>query len=213
MTGLFISFEGGEGAGKSTVLHKIETKLKAHHVNVLATREPGGNIIGEKIREIILDPIHTEMDMRTEALLYAASRRQHLVEKVLPALKTGTVVLCDRFVDSSLVYQGGARGIGIEEVRELNHFATDGLLPDLTLYFDIDPKEGLARIATNNGREFNRLDQESLSFHQEVRETYVHLQQQEPERIHTIDASGTVEEVVEATWKEIHPFLVKNSLL
>ncbi len=200
MSGLFVTFEGGEGAGKTTVLKEIQKKLEKTGRPVLATREPGGSYIAEKIREVILDPSHTEMDARTEALLYAAARRQHLVEKVIPHLERGGVVLCDRFVDSSLVYQGFARKIGVEAVRELNMFATEGRLPDITLYFDIDPKEGLERIAANKGREINRLDQESLSFHESVREMYLQLQHQEPERIRLVDAGQTLEKVTDAAW-------------
>ncbi|SES40568.1 dTMP kinase [Salipaludibacillus aurantiacus] len=207
MSGIFITFEGGEGAGKTTVLQKIKQKLEEEGRQVIATREPGGSIIAEKIRQIILDPAHTEMDRRTEALLYAAARRQHLAETVIPYLNKGGIVLCDRFVDSSLVYQGVARGIGVEEVLNLNLFATEGMLPDLTLYFDIEPEKGLARIAEHKGREYNRLDRESLVFHYQVREAYLELQKKAPERIHTIDASDSLEEVTRRAWQEISGFL------
>lgn len=207
MKGTFVTFEGGEGAGKTTVLHNLYTKLKREGYPVIATREPGGSEIAEKIREIILDTSHTAMDARTEALLYAASRRQHLMETVIPHLEKGGIVLCDRFVDSSLVYQGFARNIGVEAVRELNNFATEGITPALTLYFDIEPAQGLQRIAENKGREINRLDQESLAFHEAVRNMYLQLQEQEPDRIQQIDAGGTVDEVTEAAWQALSPHL------
>ncbi|TMW69977.1 dTMP kinase [Alteribacter natronophilus] len=204
MKGRFITFEGGEGAGKTTVLRAIQKKLENAGYQVLTTREPGGSVIAEKIRDVILDTRHTEMDNRTEALLYAAARRQHLVEKVLPALEEGAVVLCDRFIDSSIVYQGVARGIGTDEVREMNLFATAGLMPDLTLFFDVDPETGLSRIGKNEGREINRLDQEDLAFHYRVQEAYRSLASAEPERILTVDAGKTEEEVE----KEAHGMII-----
>ena len=161
----FITFEGGEGCGKSTVLKAIKERLESEGVSVVLTREPGGTPIAEQIRNVILDKGNTAMDGRTEALLYAASRRQHLVEKIWPALQEGKTVLCDRYLDSSLAYQGGARGLGIDEVLSINLFATEGTYPDLTLLFDLEPEQGLARIAANQNREVNRLDLEKLDFH------------------------------------------------
>src|SRR5699024_4193422 len=160
----------------------------------MATREPGGSRIAEKIRELILDPEHTEMDERTEALLYAAGRRQHLVEKVIPALEQGQIVISDRFVDSSLAYQGWARGVGMKEVAAINAFATENMSPDLTLYLDIEAKEGLARIQKGKAdRQYDRLDQEELAFHEKVRDAYLLLLKENPERIVAIDASQTLE--------------------
>ena len=211
MSGLFITFEGGEGAGKTTVLQEIKAQLEAAGEKVIATREPGGSIIAEKIREVILNPQHTEMDRRTEALLYAAARRQHLVEKVVPYLQEGYTILCDRFIDSSLVYQGAARGIGIEEVLQINLFATEGLMPQMTLYFDIDPEQGLKRIQAHGGREFNRLDQEDLSFHQMVRDAYRKLKEREPERIQTVDASMSLEQVVKNSKDIIDEFIKQQT--
>lgn len=147
MTGLFITLEGGEGAGKTSAVPLLTARLEEQGYQVLATREPGGIEIAEAIRSVILDPANTSMDGRTEALLYAAARRQHLVEKVWPALKKGMIVLCDRFVDSSLAYQGHTRGLGMEEVMEINRFAVETTMPDLTLFFDISPEAGLARIS------------------------------------------------------------------
>jgi dTMP kinase len=199
MKGCFFSFEGPDGAGKTTMIAKLETFLREKGFAVLSTREPGGVRIAEAIRSIILNPDHTEMDGRTEALLYAAARRQHLLEKIIPALEAGNIVLCDRFVDSSLAYQGFARGLGVDEILQINQFAIDGYFPALTIYFDIDPKMGLERIQKNKKREINRLDMESLSFHYKVREGYLKLAERFSERIVTIDASKPVDEVFAMT--------------
>ena len=193
MSGLFITLEGGEGAGKTTIANAVIDKLSTLGIETLYTREPGGIKIAEKIREVILDRDHTEMDCRTEALLYAAARRQHLVEKVKPAMDEGRIVLCDRFVDSSIVYQGYARGIGMDEVREINQFAIEGFMPDLTIFFDIKPEIGLARIAANDSREVNRLDLEGLAFHELVYEGYKKQAKMNPERIVSEDATKSVE--------------------
>ena len=193
MSGLFITLEGGEGAGKTTIANAVIDKLSTLGIETLYTREPGGIKIAEKIREVILDRDHTEMDCRTEALLYAAARRQHLVEKVKPAMDEGRIVLCDRFVDSSIVYQGYARGIGMDEVREINQFAIEGFMPDLTIFFDIKPEIGLARIVANDSREVNRLDLEGLAFHELVYEGYKKQAKMNPERIVSVDATKSVE--------------------
>ena len=173
----------------------------------MITREPGGIRIAEKIRHIILNPEHTEMEGRTEALLYAAARRQHLVEKVLPAIQDGKIVLCDRFIDSSLAYQGYARGIGIEDVFQINQFATDGYMPDLTLYFDVKPELGLQRIV-NNHRETNRLDHEQLTFHNKVYDGYHLLMERFPNRIKKIDASQEEEKVFEEALQNVREFIL-----
>ncbi len=199
----FITFEGGEGCGKSTVLKAIKERLEAEGVSVVLTREPGGTPIAEQIRNVILDKGNTAMDARTEALLYAASRRQHLVEKIWPALKEGKTVLCDRYLDSSLAYQGGARGLGVDEVLSINLFATEGTYPDLTLLFDLEPEKGLARIAANQNREVNRLDLEKLDFHHQVRNNFLALAKRYPERYVIIDASKTLPEVIEEAYRAI----------
>lgn len=195
MNGFFITFEGTDGSGKTSVLNAIEAKLKTAKVDYLRTREPGGNRISEQIRNVILDERSTEMDARTEALLYAAARRQHLVETVLPALEAGKVVLCDRFVDSSLAYQGAGRGIGVAEVKQMNQFATAGLEPDLTIYLVLEPRLGLERIKQNRQDEVNRLDKEALSFYETVYRAYQKLAT-ENERIVTIDASQKLADVI-----------------
>ena len=197
--GFLVSLEGPEGAGKTSVLEALIPVLEDRGVEVLTTREPGGVLIGEEIREVILDPSHTEMDPKTELLLYIASRRQHLVEKVLPALAAGKLVIMDRFIDSSVAYQGFGRGLDIDAIDWLNQFATDGLKPDLTLYFDIEVEEGLARIAANSNREVNRLDMEGLDLHRKVRQGYLSLLEREGNRIEKIDASLPLDQVIENT--------------
>lgn len=200
---LFVTFEGGEGSGKSTVLKKVNEALNSEGFLTLVSREPGGTPISEQIRNVILDKANTAMDPRTEALLYAASRRQHLVEKIWPALKEGKIVLCDRFLDSSLAYQGGARGLGMEEILKVNQFATEGQFPDLTLFFDLEPSIGLQRIASNAGREVNRLDLEKMAFHEKVRASFQKLAFMYPDRYVTIDASQPLQSVVEDALKAI----------
>ncbi|MGE0978309.1 dTMP kinase [Bacillus thuringiensis] len=194
-SGTFITFEGPDGSGKTTIINMVAKQLK----NALLTREPGGIDISEQIRSVILAKENTIMDPRTEALLYAASRSQHLIEKVKPALENGKVVLCDRFIDSSLAYQGYARDLGIDEVLKINQFAIEGLMPELTIYFDIEPEVGIQRINKNKGREINRLDLEDLKFHQKVRDGYHLLIERFPNRIVRIDASRTIEEVFQQT--------------
>ncbi|TGB00846.1 dTMP kinase [Halobacillus salinus] len=211
MTGLFVTFEGGEGAGKSSVLREVGQQLKEEGYPVLETREPGGIEIAEKIRHVILEPSHTAMDGRTEALLYAAARRQHLVEKVIPALEEGMIVLCDRFIDSSLAYQGHARGLGMDDVYKINEFAIENRMPDMTLFFDIKPEEGLARIEANKGREQNRLDLEKLDFHEKVYEAYQQLVERY-DRIQVIDATPSIDKVVESAYRTIKPHLPTRML-
>ncbi len=206
---LFITFEGGEGSGKSSALKLLDEKLRAEGYETVLTREPGGTPIAEQIRNVILDRANTAMDPRTEALLYAASRRQHLVEKVWPAIKAGKLVLCDRYLDSSLAYQGGARGLGIDEVLNVNMFATEGTFPDLTLLFDIKPELGLERIAKNAQREVNRLDLEKIEFHRGVRATFLSLASRYPERFVVLDASKSLEEVVADAYSAIKARLKK----
>ena len=203
--GLFITFEGCEGSGKTTVSKYLYNRLKEEGYDVIYSREPGGVDIAEQIRSVILNVRNTAMDPRTEALLYAASRRQHLAEIVLPALKAGKIVLCDRFVDSSLVYQGYARGIGIDKVWELNQFAIDDCMPDLTLYYDVDVETGLSRVRSRG--EMNRLDSENVEFHRSVRKAYQMIAEKYPERIVTIDSNRPLREVEEESYT-----LLKNRI-
>ena len=200
---LFITFEGGEGSGKSSVMKEVAKRLAADGYEIIETREPGGTPIAEQIRNVILDKANTKMDARTEALLYAASRRQHLVEKVWPALEEGKIVMSDRFLDSSLAYQGVARGLGVDNVLNVNLFATEGTFPNLTLLFDIEPELGLERIAKNASREVNRLDLEKIEFHRGVRKTFLELAKRYPDRYVVLDASKTLPEVVEDAYQAI----------
>lgn len=196
--GKLITIEGGEGAGKSSILNALAAYLQDKGVKVVTTREPGGIPIAEQIRNVILNPAHVSMDARTEALLYAAARRQHLVEKVTPALQEGRWVLCDRFIDSSLAYQGYARGLGMEEIMAINAFAIAEAMPDLTLYMDVSPQTGLKRIAEAGTREMNRLDLEAIPFHERVREGYLQLVRNFPQRIVQIDAEQGPGQVLDA---------------
>ncbi len=206
---MFVTVEGPEGSGKSSVMKRVAERLQKEGFDVVLTREPGGTPIAEQIREVILNKENTKMDKITEALLYAASRRQHLVEKVWPLTKEGKLVISDRFLDSSLAYQGGARGIGIDKVLEINMAATEGYYPDLTLLFDVAPEVGLARIAANKGREVNRLDLEKIEFHREVRQTFLDLAQRFKDRFVIIDASQPFEKVIEDAYKAIKDRMVK----
>lgn len=192
------------------MIGRIGSYFEERGIPYVVTREPGGIEIAEKIRSIILDPLHTAMDARTEALLYAAARSQHLAEKVEPALRAGKAVICDRFVDSSLVYQGYARGLGIENVWAINRFAIGDLMPDVTLYLDIEPEVGLARIDAHDGREVNRLDLENLEFHRKVRKGYFLLKEQFPERIRVIDASMKQEDVLAAMILSLETGILKD---
>lgn len=200
---LFVTIEGPEGSGKTTIGKKIVEQLMNDGYEVIYTREPGGIEIAEQIRQVILDVNNTNMDPRTEALLYAASRRQHLIEKIVPAIKDNKIIICDRFVDSSLAYQGHARKLGIDNVYEINKFAIDTLMPDLTLLFDIEPKLGLERINANKLREVNRLDLEQLEFHTLVREGFLIIQNREPQRVKRVDASKTIDEVFNSAYSLI----------
>ena len=197
--GIFISLEGPDGAGKSSVLEALIPILEAKGQALVTTREPGGVAVAEKIRDVVLDPKYTEIDEKTELLLYIASRRQHLVERILPALDRGEMVLVDRFIDSSVAYQGFGRGLKVVDIDWLNDFAIDGLKPDLTLYFDIEAEEGLARIAKSKERGADRLDRESVEWHRRVREGYLSILEKEPNRVRKIDASQPLEKVVADT--------------
>lgn len=201
----FITFEGPEGSGKTTVLQRVSDKL-AQNYELVTTREPGGVPTGEEIRKVVLES--GTMDMRTEAMLFAASRREHLVEKVIPALENHKIVLCDRYIDSSFAYQGYARGIGIEEVKKLNDFAINGLYPDLTIYLDITAEVGRDRILKNQ-RNQNRLDKEDMAFHEKVIEGYHQVIEATPERFSVVDATRSIDEVVDETYEIILNFFKK----
>lgn len=202
MSGVFISLEGPDGSGKTTVSKLVQEQLEAEGYRVLLTREPGGIDIAEQIRNIILDINNTAMEIRTEALLYAAARRQHLVEKVQPAIKEGYIVICDRFIDSSLVYQGVARGIGIDTVYQVNQFAIEDIMPKKTIFFDIPYDLGLKRIGKGN-RVADRLDLETNEFHQKVYDGYMTICEMYKDRIVKINANTTIEEVKEQVLKQV----------
>ncbi|HCU43528.1 dTMP kinase [Leuconostoc falkenbergense] len=209
---LFISFEGPEGAGKTTVLNILIAELQPKLGNKLvATREPGGNPISEAIRAILQPEDDNGLEKRTEALLYAAARRQHLVEIIQPALAAGKVVISDRYVDSSLAYQGGGRDLGVEKIWQINQFAIDGLLPDLTIYLDVPSELGLARVTANRKGKIDRLDKESLAFHQKVRQTYLKLQSEFSDRIKIVDATQPLDKVVHDTRELINKVLEDKS--
>lgn len=203
--GYFITFEGGEGTGKTTIINYISKYLNDKGYSVVTTREPGGIDIAEQIRSIILDVKNTKMDYRTEALLYAASRTQHLAEKVIPALNEGKIVLCDRYLDSSLVYQGIARGLGIDNVLKVNMFATE-YMPNITFFIDVKPEICFKRLKDNN-REMDRLDLENMNFHNMVYEGYKEVAKMYPERIVSIDGDRTVEEIIKDVVKHIDKLL------
>jgi len=183
---VFIAFEGGEGAGKSTQVRDLTAWLTAEGHVVRATREPGDTYSGQAIREIVLDHAHTALSARAEALLYAADRAQHVHEVIRPALAAGEVVLTDRFVDSSLAYQGAGREIPLDDVRMLSRWATEGLRPDLTVLLDLPPEDGLARARGRAAAD--RLEAESLEFHQRVRQTFLALAAADPDRYAVLDA-------------------------
>lgn len=204
---MFITFEGPDGSGKSTVIKAVYEKLLKDNFDVLLTREPGGTPIAEKIRDIILDNSNTALDARTEALLYAASRRQHLVEKIWPALKERKIVLCDRFIDSSLAYQGGGRNLGVESVLNINLFATENTYPDISLFFDVSPEIGLSRVNSDKKRVADRLDNENENFHDKVYETFKKIVANNKNRFIVIDASKPLDEVIENTYQ-----ILKNKL-
>ena len=204
MRGFFLALEGSDGSGKTTVLKGIKARFAQKEIPVLYTREPGGTPIAEKIRAILLDPAHQEMAPMTEALLYAASRAQHVREVILPALEEGKILLSDRFVLSSLVYQGIARGVGLEEVSAINRYATGGLVPDLTLFLDVDPLTVLRRKA---GRvEQDRLEKAGDAFFQNVYNGYQQALRT-MENVVVVDASQPAEVVISSAWQAIEDAL------
>jgi dTMP kinase len=206
MKGTFITFEGIEGSGKSTQIAMLANYLTARGVRHVLTREPGGTLIGDQVRKILLDPANRSLDPAAELLLYAASRAQHLREIIMPALADGTNVLCDRFSDATLAYQGYGRGLDIDMIRALDRIVTSGMRPDLTVLFDIEAVSGIARARGRNhsrGLEAEaRFENEELAFHERVRQGYLTLVAQEPERIRVVDASSSPE-VVQAKVRKL----------
>ncbi len=197
--GIFISLEGIEGTGKTTQARLLSERLVEKGYEVMLTQEPGGTVIGNRIREILLHVDHREMSYMTELLLYNAARAQHLSEKILPALNQGKVVITDRFTDSTIAYQGYGRGIDIELLKSIDLIATGGIRPDLTILFDLDVETGLQR---NKGiNKVDRLELEEIEFHKKVREGYLKIAEAEPDRIKTVDASLPLKDVSEKVWE------------
>lgn len=197
---MFITFEGPEGSGKTTQLRMLADALTLRGIAVLATREPGGTVIGNAIRSILLDPAHREMDARTEALLYFGARAQLVHQVIRPALAADQIVICDRYVDSSYAYQGYGRGQSLEMLRQLAGIATGGLMPDLTIYLDIDAAEGIGR---KQSEERNRFEEQEIVFHEAVRQGYHHLVAAEPERWVGIDATQPIEAIHRAIMEAV----------
>jgi len=201
--GIFISIEGPDGSGKSTQINNIKEFFKKRGMEVIFTREPGGTLIGERIREILLDKTHTEMDPMTEAMLYAAARAQHVAQVIKPALNDGKVVVCDRFVDSSIAYQGYGRQLG-DSVGVINSYAVAGCMPDITFLMKLDPRVGKNRIGN---RDQDRLELEKEAFHVAVFEGYLNIEKDNPDRVVGIDASRTIEEIREDIYLKLEEVL------
>ena len=193
--GLFITFEGPEGSGKTTQIRLLAATLQQRGLQTVTTREPGGTQIGNSIRAILLDPRHTEMSPRAETLLFNAARAQLVDEVIRPALAAGKIVLCDRYADSTLAYQGYGHNQDLEQLRKLGDYATGGLKPDLTIYLNIDPAAGLQRKQAGDAEEWNRMEERDLAYHRAVHQGYLALAAAEPERWLTVDATRSVDEI------------------
>lgn len=208
MKGLFITLEGPDGSGKTTQIAKVAEYFKEKNVDFIQTREPGGTRISDKIRALILDPEHNEMHDLTEVLLYAASRAQHVHEKILPALEAGKVVLCDRFVDASLAYQGFGLGVGEEPVLQVNNIATSGLVPDRSYFVDVSPQVGRERMKSRYGNEsLDRIEQKDLTYHERVREGFEHIFSKQTDRIVRINGEQNPDQVFKEIAKDLDQLL------
>jgi dTMP kinase len=205
--GIFITFEGGDGAGKTTLIQKIFNDLEKLGLNVLQTRAPGGTEIGREIRTLLLHKHEAPLSKRCELLLFLADRAQHVDELILPHLRKGKIILCDRFNDSTIAYQSGARGFKEKLVQELCKFASDALKPDLTLYLDLDPKIGFERVK-KAGLAKDRIESETLKFHQKIRRAFKQIAKKEPKRFIILDASKTPEEVYTQASTQLTKFLL-----
>ncbi|MFH1829992.1 MAG: dTMP kinase [Pseudomonadota bacterium] len=216
MTGKFITFEGVEGCGKSTQIRLIAEHLRSQGYELVLTREPGGTVVGERIRSVLLDSAHKGIAPITELLLYAAARNQHVEEVLLPALKAGKLVLCDRYADATTAYQGAARNIDPTIIKDIHRIATEGLNPDFTVLLDLPAKDGLARARDRNLRDASsakedRFEQEDIAFHERVREGYLAIAKEEPNRFAIVDARGSEEEVHKKITEAMETFLGLNS--
>ncbi|MCB1114592.1 MAG: dTMP kinase [Chlamydiia bacterium] len=205
--GLFITIEGGEGSGKSTLIQSLAKRFNEEGTPCIVTREPGGTLLGDKVRSLLLEASDHKISPRAEVLLFLASRAEHIEQVIKPALQKDKVVLCDRFIDSTAAYQGYARGLGMDKMRTLSLFASDNLQPDITLYLDIDPKSGLERARNVVKEELqDRFEAEELAFHDKVRRGFLTLADQNSDRIHVLDASLPAETVLENALKVVHGF-------
>lgn len=202
-TGFFITFEGPEGSGKTTQIHLLEESLRRRGYEIVITREPGGTALGDAVRALLLQRQDLTIGLRTEALLFNAARAQLVDEVIRPALNAGQVVLCDRYIDSTLAYQGYGRQVNREQLRRVIDFATGSLRPDLTLFLDIDPQQGLLRKQTDAHGEWNRLDQEKLEFHRAVHSGYQQLIGIEPQRWVVVDASQNRTHIQKLIWEQV----------
>ncbi len=210
--GCFITFEGSEGCGKSTQIRRLASRLRRLGLRVLCTHEPGGTPVGDRIRHLLkFSRSAGDMTSETELLLFVASRAQIVRERIMPALARGEIVLCDRFADSTEVYQGIARALDRALVRRLNRFATGGLTPDLTLFLDFDPSKGLAR-ARRRAKAVDRMESQKAAFYRAVQRGFQALARRQPRRVRKVNASGTVEEVAAAIWHEAQRVLPKKAL-
>lgn len=214
MSGTFISFEGIDGSGKTTQLRRLENDLQARGLDVLATREPGGTPLGIRLRAALLDA-HEQVDPLTELLLYAADRAQHVRALVRPALAAGRIVLTDRYSDATVAYQGAGRGFSPQLIAEVIQLATGGLMPDITLIFDLPVQTGTSRTRrrAHQTQEGDRLDAEDAAFHELVREAYLQLAAAEPQRVRIIDASGSIDETHARMMKIVLPFLRERGII
>lgn len=208
MSGYFLAVEGIEGSGKTTQLRRLAALLREGGRQIVTTKEPGGTPLANRIRAILLDPQEDGMDPLTELFLYVASRRQHVVDIIRPSLDSGAIVLCDRYVDATLAYQGFGRRLDLDRLRALNDWATDSIAPDLTLIYDLPESVGLVRARQRNDSSSqlqgeSRLEGEDMRFHRRVREGYLALAEAEPARYAVIDANGTVDEVFDRTWSVV----------
>ncbi|MFJ7751627.1 dTMP kinase [Arthrobacter sp. NPDC097144] len=204
--GLFITFEGGDGAGKSTQAAKLTEALEADGRKVVRTREPGGTAVGEQLRSLVLEHGNGEIDARTEALIFAASRAAHVAQVIRPAVERGDIVVCDRFIDSSVAYQGSGRSLGTGDVRQLNVWATEGFSPDLTVLLDVDPEQGRLRRTANQAAE-DRLESEPDTFHLRIRRAFLEQARTDPSRYLVLDARQPVDELAEAILARVKELL------
>lgn len=210
MSGLFITMEGTDGAGKTTQINMLRDYLENKGYKVVCTREPGGTPISEKIREIILDKNNSEMNKMTEALLYAAARSQHVSEVIRPVLNDGGVVISDRFLDSNLVYQGFARGMGERLIKNINRYAVNDLEPDITFFLKLKPEDGIAR--KKKQAELDRMENESFNFHQRVYDGYVYLSRKNKGRIKTVDATMSIDDIHKAIVMNVEKLITGRSI-